>query len=135
MVFVYLLMALFGVAAVIFATQNPDPVSLTFLRWRTISMPLSFVLLLSAFVGVVAASVSLFAEKIQLQRKLRALERRVAELSEAAWSAEPAGEMREVRAVRAPMRERLVPPGDDEPVAETTVSRTTVRRTEVRPPL
>ena len=134
MVFVYLLMALFGVAAVIFATQNPDPVSLTFLRWRTISMPLSFVLLLSTFVGVVVASVSLFAEKIQLQRKVRALERRVTELSEAAWSAEPVGEMREVRAVRAPMRERLVPPPDD-PVAETTVSRTTVRRTEVRPPL
>jgi len=132
MVFVYLLMALFGVAAVIFATQNPDPVSLTFLRWRTISMPLSFVLLLSTFVGVVVASVSLFAEKIQLQRKVRALQRRLAELTEATWPAEP---VREVREVREPMRERLVPPPGDLPVAETTVSRTTVRRTEVRPPL
>ena len=129
MVFVYLIMALFGVAAVVFATQNPEPVSLTFLRWRTISMPLSFVLLMSAFVGVVVASVSAFAEKIQLQRKMRALERRVAELTEAAWHADP------VREVREPMRERLVPTPGDLPVAETTVSRTTVQRTEVRPPL
>ena len=129
MVFVYLLMALFGVAAVVFATQNPDPVSLTFLRWRTVSMPLSFVLLLSAFVGVVVASVSAFAEKIQLQRKLRALERRVAELAAVAPPVGPIREMRE------PMRERLVTVPSDGPAVETTVSRTTVQRTEVRPPL
>lgn len=126
MVFVYLLMALFGVAAVVFATQNPEPVSLIFLRWRTVSMPLSFVLLISVFVGVVVASVSAFAEKIQLQRKVRALERRVAELAAERWPPAP---------VREAMRERLVPPPAEPPVIETTVARTTVRRTEVRPPL
>jgi uncharacterized integral membrane protein len=125
MVFVYLLMALFGVAAVIFATQNPEPVSLTFLGWKTVAMPLSFVLLISAFIGVVVASVSAFAEKIQLQRKVRALERRVAEV--AAESGPPTGG-------REPMRERLVP-ATDLPVAETTVSRTTVQHTQIRPPL
>lgn len=126
MIFVYLLMALFGVAAVVFATQNPEPVSLAFLRWRTVSMPLSFVLLLSAFIGVVVASVSAFAEKIQLQRKMRALERRVAELSAERWPTTPG---------REPMRERVVPPPPDPPIAETTIARTTVQRTEVRPPL
>jgi uncharacterized integral membrane protein len=47
MVFVYLLMALFGAAAVAFAAQNPEPVQLTFLGWKTTSMPLSFVLLMA----------------------------------------------------------------------------------------
>ena len=128
MVFVYLLMALFGVAAVIFATQNPEPVALTFLRWKTLAMPLSFVLLMSAFVGVVVASVSAFAEKIQLQRKIRALERQVAEFAAQTWPPSP---------VRQPMRERLVPSPDpiEAPVVETTTARATVQRTEVRPPL
>jgi uncharacterized integral membrane protein len=73
MVFIYLLMALFGAAAVVFAVQNPEPVQLTFLGWKTTSMPLSFVLMMAAFVGVVVASVSAFAEKFELQRRVRAL--------------------------------------------------------------
>ena len=125
MVFVYLLMALFGVAAMIFATQNPEPVSLTFLGWKTVSMPLSFVILISAFIGVVVASVSAFAEKIQLQRKVRALERQVAASAADSWPPAP---------VRETMRERFIPE-PDATVGEATVTRTTVQRTEIRPPL
>ena len=138
MVFVYLLMALFGAAAVAFAVQNPEPIRLAFLGWKTPTMPLSFVLLMSAFVGVVVASVSAFAEKFQLQRRVRMLERQLAATAVANW---PPAPLRDP--VREPMRERLapsptpVPPAERacEPVAEATVARTTVTRTEVRPPI
>ena len=140
MVFVYLLMALFGAAAVAFAAQNPDPVRLTFLVWTTTSMPLSFALLMSAFVGVVVASVSAFAEKIQLQRHVRALERQVASLAAESWPPAPLREPIIREPMRDPMRERLTPPPPDSasepvPVAHATTARTTVTRTEVRPPI
>ena len=81
MVFVYVLMAILGAAAMAFAVQNPDPVTVSFLNWRTVSLPLSLLLLLSAFVGVVFASVSGFAREIELKLKLRQREKRIAELS------------------------------------------------------
>jgi uncharacterized integral membrane protein len=125
MVFVFLLMALFGAAALVFAVQNPDPVALTFLGWRTTSMPVAFLLLVSAFVGVLAASVSGFAEKIRLQLRIRELERQLSRLT----AVRPMGPVREVarEPVREPLRERLAEPVSDrmaEPVA----------RTEARPP-
>jgi uncharacterized integral membrane protein len=81
MVFVYVLIAILGAAAMPFAVQNPDPVAVTFLGWRTVSLPLSLLLLLSAFVGVVFASVSGFAREIELKLKVRRLEKRMAKLS------------------------------------------------------
>jgi uncharacterized integral membrane protein len=165
MVFVYLLMALFGAAAVAFAFQNPEPVRLSFLGWKTTAMPLSFVLLMSAFVGVVVASISAFAEKFQLQRRVRSLERELAAMAAESWPPtalrEPVREpfrpiMREpvrepVREpirdgirepVRDPMRDRLtpasVPPPEPacEPVSQASASRATVTRAEmVRPPI
>jgi len=128
MVFVFLLMALFGASALIFAVQNPQPVALAFLAWQTISMPVSFVLLVSAFVGVLAASVSGFAEKIRLQLRVRDLERQVARLT-----AE--------RSVVVPVREPVpVRPRVAEPVPEPAVDPVDgrryepARRVEVRPP-
>jgi uncharacterized integral membrane protein len=82
MVFVYVLIAILGAAAMAFAVQNPDPVTVSFLNLRTASLPLSLLLLLSAFVGVVFASVSGFAREIELKRKVRQLEKRIVELSE-----------------------------------------------------
>ena len=61
MVFVYLLVAILGAAAMTFAVQNLDPVAVTFLGSRTVSLPLSLLLMLSVFVGIVFASVSGFA--------------------------------------------------------------------------
>jgi uncharacterized integral membrane protein len=81
MVFVYVLVALLGAAAMAFAVQNPDPVAVTFLAWRTVSLPLSLLLLLSVFVGIVFASVSGFAREIQLKLKIRQLQKRIVELS------------------------------------------------------
>ncbi len=44
------------------------------------SLPLSLLLLFSAFVGVVFASVSGFAREIELKLKVRRLEKRIVEL-------------------------------------------------------
>ena len=81
MVFVYVLIALLGAAAMAFAVQNPDPVTVSFLNLRNVGLPLSLLLLLSAFVGVVFASVSGFAREIELKLKVRRLEKRIVELS------------------------------------------------------
>jgi uncharacterized integral membrane protein len=81
MIFVYVLIAFLGAAAMAFAVQNPDPVTVSFLNSRTASLPLSLLLLLSAFVGVVFASVSGFAREIELKLKVRQLEKRIVKLS------------------------------------------------------
>jgi len=81
MVFVYVLIALLGAAAMAFTAQNLDPVTVTFLSSRTVSLPLSLLLLLSVFVGVLFASVSGFAREIELKHKVRKLEKRIVELS------------------------------------------------------
>ena len=65
----------------LFVVQNTDPVAVTFLLWQTSSMPLSLVILLSAFVGIVFAAVSGFAQQIQLRLKIRQLEARLAQLN------------------------------------------------------
>jgi uncharacterized integral membrane protein len=155
MVFIYLLIALLAAAAVAFAVQNPEPVRLSFLSWKTTSMPLSFLLLMAAFIGVVVASVSWFAEKFQLQRRVRALERQLAALSAESWPPtmlrEPVHEPRREpirdpmrEPIREPMRERFtpappayVPPAEParEPVPQSTGTRTTATRAEVRPPI
>ena len=81
MIFVYLLVAILGAGAMAFALQNPDPVTVNFFNSRSVSLPLSLVLMLSAFVGVVFAAVSGFAREIELRLKVRLLKRRIATLS------------------------------------------------------
>jgi len=81
MLFIYLLMALLGVAATIFAVQNPDPVAVRFLAWQTVTLPLSLVILLSAFVGIVFAAVSGFASQFRLRMRIRELERKLAQVA------------------------------------------------------
>lgn len=81
MIFVYLLVAILGAAAMTFAVQNLDPVAVTFLGSQTVSLPLSLLLMLSVFVGIVFASVSGFAREIELKLKVRQLEKRIVELS------------------------------------------------------
>ena len=81
MIFGYVLIAILGAAAMAFAVQNPDPVTISFLSSRTMSLPLSLLLLLSAFVGLLFASVSGFAREMELKLKVRRLEKRIVELS------------------------------------------------------
>lgn len=81
MIFVYILVAILGAGAMAFAVQNPDPVTISFLNWRSVSLPLSLLLMLSVFVGVIFAAVSGFAREIELRLKVRLLKRRIATLS------------------------------------------------------
>jgi uncharacterized integral membrane protein len=83
MLFVYVLMALIGAAAAIFAIQNLDPVVIRFLVWRVEGMPVALVILLSAFIGIVFAALSGFAQQWRLRSRLRQLESQVAQLSTA----------------------------------------------------
>ena len=88
MLFVYVLMALVGAAAAVFAIQNLDPVVIRFLVWRAEGIPLALVILLSAFVGVVFASLSGFAQQWRLRSRLRQLENQVAQLADTQRSAQ-----------------------------------------------
>ena len=56
MVLVYLLMALVGAAAAVFALQNVDPVVIRFLGWRIEGAPLAMVIMLSVLAGIVLTS-------------------------------------------------------------------------------
>jgi uncharacterized integral membrane protein len=83
MLFVYVLMALLGASAAIFAIQNLDPVVIRFLVWRVDGMPVALVILLSAFIGIVFAALSGFAQQWRLRSRVRQLESQVARLSAA----------------------------------------------------
>ena len=61
MILIYLLMALLGSAATVFALQNRDPVQISFLIWSVTGMPLALVILLSLLVGVTFASLRSWA--------------------------------------------------------------------------
>ena len=90
MLFVYVLMALVGAAAAVFAIQNLDPVVIRFLVWRVEGMPLALVILISAFIGVVFASLSGFAQQWRLRSRLRQLENQVAQLADTQRSSQRA---------------------------------------------
>ena len=81
MVFLYALIGVLGAAATIFTVQNPDPVAVNFLAWRSVAMPLSLLLLLAVFLGLVISSISAFAKQIELKFKIRRLEQQIAKLS------------------------------------------------------
>jgi uncharacterized integral membrane protein len=88
MLFVYVFMALVGASAALFAIQNLDPVVVRFLVWRVEGMPLALVILLSAFIGIVFASTSGFAQQWKLRSRLRQLENQVAQLADTHRSAQ-----------------------------------------------
>jgi uncharacterized integral membrane protein len=88
MLFVYVFMALVGASAALFAIQNLDPVVVRFLVWRVEGMPLALVILLSAFIGIVFASTSGFAQQWKLRSRLRQLENQVAQLADTKRSAQ-----------------------------------------------
>ncbi|HLF50634.1 MAG TPA: LapA family protein [Methylomirabilota bacterium] len=90
MLFVYVFMALVGAAAALFAVQNLDPVVVRFLVWRVEGMPLALVILLSAFIGIVFASTSGFAQQWKLRMRLRQLENHVAQLADTQRSGQKA---------------------------------------------
>lgn len=81
MILIYLLMALVGATAVVFAIQNPTSVAVRFLVWDTGGIPLSLVILISALAGIVVASVAGLSREIRLRLRIRQLEGRMAKLT------------------------------------------------------
>jgi hypothetical protein len=57
------------------------PVVISFLVWRVEGMPVALVILLSAFIGIVFASLSGFAQQWRLRSRVRQLESQVKQLS------------------------------------------------------
>jgi len=80
MIIIYLLMALLGSAATIFALQNREPVEIWFLTWSVRGMPLALVILLSLLLGVVFASLSGLVKILKLKYRVRQLETQVSQL-------------------------------------------------------
>jgi uncharacterized integral membrane protein len=80
MIVIYLLMALLGSAATIFALQNRDPVEIWFLAWGVKGMPLALVILLSLLVGVVFTSLSGLVKILKMRYRIRQLETQVGQL-------------------------------------------------------
>ena len=90
MIVIYLLMALVGSVATLFAAQNIDPVVIRFLVWRIEGMPLALVILLSLLVGVIFASLSGAVRHWRLRSRVRQLENQVAQLTAARPPQDPA---------------------------------------------
>ena len=80
MVLVYLLTALIGAAAAVFALQNVDPVVIRFLGWRIEGAPLAMVIMLSVLGGVVITSLVGMVRQWRLRAKIRQLEHRLAQM-------------------------------------------------------
>ena len=78
MIVLYLLFAILGAAVGIFTLQNPEPMAVNFLHWRSGQLPLSLLMVFSALAGVLITALSDFAHQLQLHRRIRYLERRFA---------------------------------------------------------
>ena len=89
MIVIYLLMALLGSAATIFALQNRDPVEIWFLAWGVKGMPLALVILLSLLIGVVFTSLSGLVKVLKMRYRIRQLETQVGQLIAAQPAASP----------------------------------------------
>ena len=79
MVIVYVLMALVGAAAAVFALQNIDPVVIRFLGWRIEGAPLALVIMVSVVGGIVLTSLVGIVQQWKLRSRIRQLEQRLAQ--------------------------------------------------------
>ena len=85
----YVVVAIVAAAVAVFALQNGEPTPVRFLVWTVGGFPLAGLILVSLAGGLVIAGVPLILQRWRLRARVRALERRVAEL-EAARSSGPA---------------------------------------------
>ena len=107
MLVVYLLMALVGAVAAIFALQNIDPVVIRFLGWRIEGAPLSMVIMLSIVVGVVLTSLVGLVRHWKMRYRIRQLESQLARLKPAAPVASGASASTEApRSTATPTQDR-----------------------------
>ena len=80
----YLLVALVAAAVAVFALQNSAPTPVRFIVWSTESLPLAALILAALAGGLVVAGLPLLFRGWRLRSRLRAAERRVAELEQQA---------------------------------------------------
>ena len=80
MIIIYLLMALLGSMATIFALQNSGTVDISFLTWSVKGMPVALVILLSLLLGIVFASLTGVMKILTLKYRVRQLEAQVSQL-------------------------------------------------------
>ncbi|MDP9143903.1 MAG: lipopolysaccharide assembly protein LapA domain-containing protein [Actinomycetota bacterium] len=90
MIIIYLLMALLGSMATIFALQNSGTVDISFLSWSVKGMPVALVILLSLLLGIVFASLTGVMKILKLKYRVRQLEAQVSQLI-AAQTPPPSG--------------------------------------------
>jgi uncharacterized integral membrane protein len=83
MIVIYLLMALLGSAATIFAFQNSHTVPIRFLLWEREGIPLVLIIMLSLLIGLVVASLSGVVKVWRLRSRIRQLEAQIAQLNAA----------------------------------------------------
>ena len=89
MIAVYVLIAVIGAAAAVFALQNFDPVVIRFLAWRVEGAPLAMVIMLSVLVGVVFTALVGLMQQWKLRSRIRQLESRLAQNPEPPTRVEP----------------------------------------------
>jgi uncharacterized integral membrane protein len=85
----YLVVALVAAAVAVFALQNGSPAPVRFAVWTIDGLPLAALILASLASGLVVAGLPLLIQRWRLRGRLRAAERRVAELEAAAAAAAP----------------------------------------------
>jgi uncharacterized integral membrane protein len=73
----YVVMALVGAAAAVFALQNIQPVVISFLGWRVEGAPLALVIMLSVLSGIVLMSLVGLVQQWKLRSRIRQLESRL----------------------------------------------------------
>jgi uncharacterized integral membrane protein len=78
MIVIYLLIAMLGAAVAFFTLQNPHAIAVNFFHWRSAELPVSLLMLFSALAGVLLTALSGFTQQLQLHRRIRHLERRLA---------------------------------------------------------
>src|SRR5262245_19874217 len=79
MVILYVLIAMIGAAAAVFALQNVDPVVIRFLTWRIEGAPLALVIMVSVIAGVVFTAMVGLVQQWKLRSRIRQLENRLAQ--------------------------------------------------------
>jgi uncharacterized integral membrane protein len=80
----YLVVAILAAAIAVFALQNGDATPVRFAIWTVQGLPLAALILASLGSGIVIVGVPLLIQRWRLRARLRAAERRIAELEAAA---------------------------------------------------
>ena len=84
MAFGYLVVAIVAAAVAVFALQNGTPTPVRLFAWTVEDLPLAALILASLAGGLIIAGVPLMTQRWRLRARLRAAERRIAELEAAA---------------------------------------------------